>query len=87
MNFIARDSPQYAATTGARIVEGSRGLEQSPRSGGRVPEFDLDHIREIIRRPYRIIYEIRGDDCFILAVVHGSREIGSVLNPIDNPEV
>jgi toxin ParE1/3/4 len=65
MEFVSRDSPAYAARLGQRIVAAPRGLEQSPRSGGRVPEFDRDDIREVIVRPYRIIYVIRGEDCYM----------------------
>ena len=74
-DFIARDSVRYADQTSERLVQSTRGLARSPRSGGRVPEFDAETLREIIVRPYRVIYEIRDDACVVLAVIHGSRDL------------
>ena len=44
-------------------------------SGRVVPEFKIDQIREVIERPYRIIYYIKPDQIEVLAVVHGSQDI------------
>jgi plasmid stabilization system protein ParE len=40
-----------------------------------VPELENPTIRELIVRSYRIIYQIRGQQVGVLAVVHGSREL------------
>ena len=56
MQFIGKDSPRYAVKLADRIMEVPRGLTTQPLSGGRVPEFDRDDIREVLVRPYRIIY-------------------------------
>jgi addiction module RelE/StbE family toxin len=81
VEFISRDSTAYAARIGTRIVEAPRRLRNFPRSRARVPEFDRDDIRELIVRPYRILYAIRRDECVVLAVIHGSRDLPSVLDP------
>ena len=44
-----------------------------PRSGRMVPEYEAPDIREVIERPYRIIYRIKTDQIDILAVVHGAQ--------------
>jgi hypothetical protein len=36
-------------------------------------------------RPYRIIYEMRGGDCYIVAVIHGRRELPAHLQPPPPP--
>ena len=76
IDFIARDSPRYAIQVGERIYEAAGKLELGPRAGWKAPEFNVDHFREILMRPYRIIYELRGDACYIVAVIHGSADRG-----------
>lgn len=81
MDYIARDSPRYALQTGERIYEAAGKLDLGPRAGWMVPEFNLDHFREVLMRPYRIIYEIRGEGCYIVAVIHGSRDLPQHVRP------
>jgi plasmid stabilization system protein ParE len=85
MDFIARDSPRYALDVGERIYEAAGKLELGPRAGWMVPEFGVDHFREVLMRPYRIIYEIRDGACYIVAVIHGRRELPSHLQPPQPP--
>src|SRR2546426_10999309 len=81
-DFVARDSPTYALRLGTRLVEAPRRLAKSPRSGSRVPEFDREHIREVLSvRPYRVIYELRGEHCYIVSVVHASRYLPALFDP------
>jgi len=42
--YIAEDSPAYAATVVKNIVQQTRQLSQFPRFGRRVPEFDDENI-------------------------------------------
>jgi plasmid stabilization system protein ParE len=69
--FIAQNSPEYALRMVDRLTVRSRQIGSFPLSGRRVPEYDLDQIREVIEGPYRIIYYIRSDQIDVLAVVHG----------------
>ena len=81
MDYIARDSPRYALQVGERIYEAAGKLELGLRAGWVVPEFGLDHFREVLMRPYRIIYEIRGQGCYIVAVIHASRDLPRHVQP------
>lgn len=65
--FRAKDSPAYARRFGQRLREGPKQLKQFPRLGWVVPEFDRETLREILVEPYRIVYEIRGDDCYVVS--------------------
>src|SRR5688500_7374742 len=65
--FIAKDSQRYALKVAEQILDSTRRLEVGIRVGWKVPEFNLDHFREILVKPYRIIYEIRGEDCYVVA--------------------
>jgi toxin ParE1/3/4 len=84
--FVAKDSPAYAERLATKLVEAPRRLASFPWSGSIVPEFQQDAIREILVRPYRIIYQIRGEDCFIVAVVHGGRDLRRLMVPHDLPD-
>jgi plasmid stabilization system protein ParE len=55
------------------------------RAGAVVPEFNLDHFREVLAWPYRVIYEIRDEYCYVVAVIHGSRDLPRHVKPPSGP--
>ena len=57
------------------LTRRSEQIAKFPMSGRKVPEYDLEKIREIIERPYRIIYYIKSEQIDILAVIHTAREL------------
>jgi len=71
--YIARNSQIYAKRTVDRIIRRSEQIAEFPMSGRKVPEYEAENIREIIEKPYRIIYRIKSDQIDILAVVHGAQ--------------
>jgi len=73
--FIAQDSSEYAKRMVDRLTRRSQQIAEQPLSGRRVPEYDLDQIREVIEWPYRIIYHIKPDQIDVVAVLHGARNI------------
>ena len=73
--YIAKDSPEYALRMVARLTRRSQQIADAPLSGRRVPEYDMDQIRQVIEIPYRIIYPIRADQIDVIAVLHGSRNV------------
>jgi plasmid stabilization system protein ParE len=73
--YIAQDSKSYALRTVDRITRKSQQIAAFPLSGRRVPEYDLDQIREVFSGPYRIIYHIRPDRIDIIAVIHGAMNV------------
>ena len=81
--YIAQDSAEYANRTIDRLTRRSQQIADFPLSGRRVPEYDMDQIREVIETPYRIIYHIKADQIDILAVIHGSMNILSSENESD----
>jgi toxin ParE1/3/4 len=58
-----------------RLTRRSQQIAEQPLSGRRVPEYDLEQIREVIEWPYRIIYYIKPDQIDVIAVFHGARNI------------
>jgi len=81
--YIAQDSAEYAIRTIDRLTRRSQQIADFPLSGRRVPEYDMDQVREVIETPYRIIYHIKSDQIDILAVIHGSMNILSSGNKSD----
>ena len=73
-NYIAQTSPIYAKRVVDRITRRSKQITTFPLSGRKVPEIDLDQIREVFEGPYRIIYHIKSNQIDILAVIHGSQD-------------
>jgi len=72
--YISENSPTYARRMVDRLTSRSEQIAAFPQSGRRVPEYTAEDIREIVERPYRIIYRVKSDQIDILAVVHGARQ-------------
>jgi plasmid stabilization system protein ParE len=56
VTFIARDNQNRAMSFGYALNSETDRLNDFPESGRVVPEYRNDNIREIILRPYRIVY-------------------------------
>jgi len=69
--FIARDNPNRAMSFGYELISET----EFPELGRSVPEYRDDNIREIIFRPYRIVYRIDHERrlCEIARVWHSAR--------------
>ena len=71
--YISQNSPFYAERMVDRLTKRSEQIASFPMSGRNVPEYSAEDIRELIEKPYRIIYQIKPDQIDVLAVVHGAR--------------
>mgnify|MGYP001132242551 CR=1 FL=1 len=76
--YIARDSPRYAAAVVREAQEAARSLERFSHRGRVVPELDEPAVREIFVRKFRLIYEVRGEEIFVLGFIHGARDLGEL---------
>ena len=74
-NHIALDSPVYAKRMVDHLTRRSIQIADFPLSGRRVPEYEIDQIREVIEGPYRIIYHIKPDQIDVLAVIHSAMNL------------
>ena len=72
---IAQDAPLYAQRMIDRLTKRSEQIVLHFQHAGRrlVPEYQASDIREVIERPYRIIYRVKPEQVDILAVVHGAQ--------------
>lgn len=80
LEFIARDSPSYAAAFAVRAERAAFSLSDFPDRGRRVGEFDDPDVRELIVDSYRLIYRVRPSRVVILAFVHKSRDLAGLLS-------
>lgn len=79
--WVERDRPEAARRLAAKIRDRVNDLAVYPTSGRVVPEIGIECYREVIVRPYRIVYEIRENAIVILRVCHSRRDL-----PEDLPE-
>ena len=83
--FIARDNPPVAEAFGYLLMSKVDSLAQFPQLGRAVPEENDETVREIIVRPYRVIYKVLAEKrvVAIARIWHGARgepEIPGRLN-------
>lgn len=78
--FISQDSPHYASVIVARLIAATDRLIPFPESGRIVPEFEDPFVREVVHRPYRIVYRLLGHaEVHILTVHHSSKSFAEKL--------
>ena len=75
--FIARGNPNRAMSFGYELISETDRLQEFPELGRVVPEYRRTDIREIVFRPYRIVYRVNHENkiCEIARVWHAARGI------------
>ena len=69
--YIARKSPMVAREVAARILRRSQQLAlPPPLLGRRLPEYPDSDLRELMERPFRIIYVVRLGQIEIVTIKH-----------------
>jgi len=79
VEYIARDSPNYAATLAVRATRAAESLSELPNRGRRVPEFRDETVREIIVVSHRMIYRVSAMTVHIIAFVHTARDLSAYV--------
>lgn len=74
-DFIAHDSHHYAKKVTQDIREKTDVLNELPKVGKKVLELNDENVRELSLYSYRIIYEIKNQNIFVLAVVHKRQDL------------
>ena len=68
--YIAKDSIRYAEMVVQELFESVDILENHPRAGTIVPEFENEFIRQIVKGSYRIVYQIIDEFRIDIITVH-----------------
>jgi plasmid stabilization system protein ParE len=82
VDFIAKNDPGTALQVLNKIKAGTARLEESPRRGRVVPELlkqGISRYREIVIKPWRVIYRIEVKRVYVLCVIDGRRNVEDVL--------
>jgi addiction module RelE/StbE family toxin len=82
VSYIAVDSPENAERVLKRLERRAATLETAPARGRVVPElarFGMRTWRELVVKPYRLIYRIEGDTVTVLALLDGRRDLEDLL--------
>ncbi|MCY7392240.1 MAG: type II toxin-antitoxin system RelE/ParE family toxin [Leptolyngbyaceae cyanobacterium CAN_BIN12] len=61
VRYISLTNPNAARKVGQNLLEKTKELSQFPFKGQKVPEFDDPDIRQLILKPYRIVYRVEED--------------------------
>ena len=77
VTFIGCDNPNRAMSFGYELISETERLKDFPESGRMVPEYRSDNIREIVFRPYRIVYRVDQTKglCEIARIWHSARGV------------
>ncbi len=71
--YVRRENPQAATALQQRAADTLRRLEQFQESGRIIPEFPDLPYREVVVRPYRFFYRIKGSTVWVVAAWHGAQ--------------
>jgi len=80
--IAAHDSPARAGHVLDRLEALCASLAELPARGHYPPELErlgVATYREVHFKPYRVIYQVIGDDLFIHAVLDGRRDLQALL--------
>jgi len=69
-DYIAKENPDAAKALTKRLLQRSHKISDFPYSGRQTPEYQREDIRELLERPYRIIYRIKETQIDVIAVMH-----------------
>jgi len=82
VDFIAEEDQRSALRVLERLEKRARALRRFPKRGRVVPEMrtlDVFLYRELIERPWRMIYRFDDEHIYVLAVLDSRRELTSLL--------
>jgi plasmid stabilization system protein ParE len=77
-DYIAQDSPYYAAAFVREIRHAARTLATLSHRGRRVPELPGEDLRELLIGNYRLIYRVEPGVVQIVALIHGARDLAAL---------
>jgi len=80
VEYIAKDSPSYAASLAVRADQAAISLSEFPSRGRLVREYRDPAVRErIVSSKYRLIYRISPTRVSVIAFVHTARDLAAFV--------
>ena len=84
--LAAEATAALADTIIDRITRRAMQIADLPWAGRQIPEYPMEALREVLLRPYRIVYRIRPREIEIIAVMHYRQQLhadaGGFVAPI-----
>lgn len=80
--IVAQDGPEQAAAVFDRMEERILSLESLPERGNHPPELERIGVlgfRELHEPPFRIIYQVLGQDVYVHAILDARRDLQDLL--------
>ncbi|MBZ2189406.1 type II toxin-antitoxin system RelE/ParE family toxin [Alcanivorax sp. JB21] len=74
-HYIAQEVPHIGDEYVAAILAHSERLTDHPEAGRVVPEFNLDHIRELIHPPFRVVYLRQATEVVLIRIWRTERQL------------
>ncbi|PCH64372.1 MAG: plasmid stabilization protein [Gammaproteobacteria bacterium] len=68
--IISQEAVAAAKSLIKRLTERVDQIKRAPYSGRKVIDYEDDQVRELLERPYRIIYHVTEETIYILSVMH-----------------
>ena len=81
-DYISSDRPGAARALHIRIREAAAKLERNPDRCRKLPELEelgMMAYRELLAKPYRIIFKMAGDQVYVIAIIDARRDLETVL--------
>jgi toxin ParE1/3/4 len=82
VEYLASDDPKAALDIAERLRQRCQRLERLPARGRVVPELkaiDVYLYRELIERPWRVVYRFERNRVYVMAVLDARRNLVSLL--------
>lgn len=73
--YREQDLPHIGDDFVVAILEHCETLQVHPDIGRVVPEFNLDHIRELIHTPFRVVYLMQAKEVVLIRVWRSERQL------------
>ena len=74
-DYIAKDSPNYAASFVCEVRDAARSLAHLADRGRIVPEWDDESVRELFIGNYRLLYQVTSKSIYVIGFIHGARDL------------
>ena len=80
-DYIAQSSRERALGVVERLLTRSEQLVEAPRSAPRLQSFVDEEVRELLERPFRLVFRVEPDQVVILTVKHYRQRL--IERPMD----
>lgn len=82
---IAESNPAAARRIAARLVQRTYSLKEPPLLGKRISQYGATDVRELLVRPFRVIFRVTQDRIEILTLMHYRQLLPSDLKALLTP--